>query len=123
MLLGGKCKACGAVAFPRPSGCARCTGTDIEEHRLATEGDLWTFTVQGFPPKKPYDGPETFTPFGVGYVELGGEILVEGRLTESDSAKLAIGMPMRVVPESYTTDSEGTPVRTFAFQPVQRGGA
>ena len=53
VLLGGKCRTCGAVAFPRPGACARCTGEDIVEHRLATEGTLWTFTVQSFPLKPP----------------------------------------------------------------------
>lgn len=118
VLMGGKCGECGAVAFPRPSGCADCTSADIEAYRLETEGTLWTFTVQAFRPKEPYDGPEEFTPFGVGYVNLGDEVLVEGWLTENDPERLQIGMPMRAVPKPYTTDSEGSTVVTFAFAPT-----
>jgi uncharacterized OB-fold protein len=116
VLLGGRCRTCGAVAFPKPGGCARCTGVEIDDHRLATEGTLWTFTVQAFPLKPPYDGPPE--PFGLGYADLGGEVLVEGRLTESDPARLAIDMPVRVVPHVYTTDPDGTDVVTYAFEPV-----
>lgn len=115
VLIGGRCERCGAVAFPRPSGCAKCTSDEIGEHRLPTEGSLWTFTVQAFPPKEPYDGPAE--PFGVGYVDL-GEVLVEGRLTQNDAAALSIGMGMRSVPQVYTTDADGTDVVTFAFEPT-----
>jgi uncharacterized OB-fold protein len=118
VLIGGKCGTCGAVAFPKPEGCARCTGEDIAPHRLATEGTLWTFTVQSLPLKPPYNGPAEFVPFGVGYADLGGEVLVEGRLTVNDPAELTIGMPVRVVPEVYTTDPDGNDVVTYAFAPA-----
>lgn len=111
----GRCDECGAVSFPRPSRCARCVASSIDEHLLLGDGSLWTFTVQSFRPKSPYDGPTDFVPYGVGYVALGGEVLVEGRLTESDPEKLSIGMPMHAVVESYTTDAEGLSVTTFAF--------
>ena len=119
VLLGGRCGACGVVAFPKPSGCASCTSTDIVEHRLATEGTLWTFTVQMLPLKPPYNGPAEFVPFGVGYADLGGEILVEGRLTVNDPAELSIGMPIRVVPDIYTADADGKDIMTFAFAPAE----
>lgn len=118
VLYAGRCRDCGAVAFPRPSGCPRCTGVDIDVHQLATEGTLWTFTIQGFAPKAPYDGVPANEPFGVGYVDLGGEVLVEGRLTEHDPASLYIGMPMRVVPQNYRQGGDGVDVATFAFEPV-----
>ena len=118
VLLGGKCRTCRAVAFPKADGCAQCTGADIAEHRLATEGTLWTFTVQSLPLKPPYNGPAEFVPFGVGYANLGGEVLVEGRLTVNDPARLANAMPVRVVPQVYTVDAAGNEVVTFAFEPV-----
>ena len=73
-LIGGRCRDCGSHTFPVLSGCPRCAGFDMEEVKLSTKGTLWAWTVQGFPPKTPpYLGendPETFAPFGVGYVEL-----------------------------------------------------
>src|SRR3954447_11961377 len=79
VLLGAKCAPCGTVTFPIQGSCPRCTSEDVAEHRLATNGTLWTWTTQGFRPKTPpYAGPEEFTPYLVGYVELGGEVRVEG---------------------------------------------
>lgn len=117
-LVGGRCSDCGTVAFPRPASCARCTGTAINEHLLASEGRLWTFTVQVFRPKAPYDGPEDFEPYGLGYVDLAGEVLVEARLTEADAQRLSIGDRLRLVRLTYAQDPDGRALHTFAFEPV-----
>jgi len=119
-LIGAKCPACGAVTFPRQGSCPNCTG-EMAEHLLPTTGRLWTWTIQGFlPPKPPYAGPETpetFVPYGVGYIELEGEVKVEARLTENDPAKLEIGMPVEMVIVAFRTDADGREVLTFAFEP------
>ena len=52
-LLGSTCLDCGTFAFPPQNGCQRCAGTDTEPVELGNRGTLWTFTVQGFPPKAP----------------------------------------------------------------------
>ena len=55
-------------------------------------------TIGGsFAPKAPPylpGGVEEFEPYGVGYIELPGEVRVEARLTESDPDRLRIGMLM-----------------------------
>ena len=121
-LIGGRCATCGVVTFPRQTGCSRCTGTDIAEELLPRRGQLWTWTIQGFLPKSPpYAGPETakdFRPYGVGYVDLGGLVKVETRLTVNDPATLQIGMEMQLVVIPFTTDSDGREVVTFAFAPA-----
>lgn len=82
--------------------------------------------MQGFPPKAPpYAGdadPKTFVPFGVGYVELPGQVKVEARLTEADPAKLRIGMEMEMVIIPLHVDEIGQEVVTFAFAPVIENG-
>lgn len=121
-LIGGRCAACASVTFPAPPSCARCGSTDVERHALARRGTLWTFTTQEFLPKEPYAGgetPETFRPYGVGLVQLGDEVRVEARLTESDPAKLRIGMEMELVVIPFRVDDDGTEVMTFAFAPVE----
>ncbi len=73
------------------------------------------------PKSPPYAGPgddRSFQPYAVGYVELPGEVRVEARLTESDPAKLKIGMAMELVVEPFATDAQGRPVLTYAFRPV-----
>lgn len=121
-LIGGRCAECGQIKFPAGAGCERCGGTEVTDTLLPERGTLWTFTTQNFrPPSPPYDGSdtaETFRPFAVGYVDLGGEVMVEARLTEPDPARLTIGQQMRLVIVPYTTRADGTEVMTFAFAPV-----
>ncbi|WP_339122933.1 Zn-ribbon domain-containing OB-fold protein [Pseudonocardia sp. D17] len=119
-LLGSRCDDCGAHTFPRQGGCPRCTGTAMADVALAREGTLWSFTVQGFRPKTPYRGPEEFAPYGVGYVELPGQLIVEARLTEHDPDRLEIGMPVRLEMIPFRVDEAGEPVLTFAFAPAGR---
>jgi len=116
-LIGGRCPACEAVTFPKTGYCARCGSVDVEEHLLPRRGTLWTFTTQGFLPKEPYAGgetAETFEPYGVGLVQLGDEVKVEGRLTTADVSKLRIGMEVELVVIPFNGD-----VVTFAFAPVE----
>lgn len=121
-LIGSRCVNCGNHMFPAQSGCPKCTGDTTEKVELATRGTLWTWTVQGFPPKAPpYQGDtdaKTFRPFGVGYVELPGQVKVEARLTEADPANLRIGMEMELVIVPLATDRDGNEIVTFAFAPV-----
>ena len=50
---------------------------------LPRRGTVIAWTTQGFPPGAPYAGPtgKDFVPFGVGLVQLGDKVRVEGRLT------------------------------------------
>ena len=93
----------------------------MESVTLGKKGTLWGWTVQGFPPKSPpYLGdsdPDTFQPFGVGYIEL-PELIIEARLTESEPAKLSEGMAMQLVAEPLFKDDEGNTVMTYAFAPL-----
>lgn len=116
-LLGSRCRDCAAYTFPRQGGCPRCTGADMEDVPLSRTGTLWTWTVQGFRPKPPYTGTGAYEPFGVGYVELPGQLLVETRLTGTDPAELAIGMPVELAIVPFR-DDPGGPVHTFAFTAV-----
>jgi len=122
-LIGSKCKNCGEITFPAQNSCPNCCLEDVEKIQLSTKGKLWTYTVQGFYPKSPpYAGPDTpesFVPFGVGYIELPNEVKVESRLTENDPEKLKIGMDMELVIEKFKEDEEGNDVMIFAFKPVE----
>lgn len=114
-LLGSACRACGVVVFPAQGSCPRCTGTDVEVRALGRRGTLWSWTVQCFrPTAPPYAGPEEFEPFGVGIVELPGEVRVTGRLTVSDPDELRIGMEMETVLVPFNDRV------TYAFAPVAR---
>ncbi len=124
VLLGTRCTNCDNHMFPRQTGCPRCLFNEQEDVELATRGTLWTWTVQAFPPKAPpYLGPvgDDFKPYGVGYVELPGQLRVEGRLTISDPEQLQIGMEMELVLDPLSIDEDGNQVVTYAFAPVENG--
>jgi uncharacterized protein len=108
-LIGARSKANGRIVFPMPSGDA---AQDFDAVPLSRTGKLWSWTIQGFEPKSPYAGPQPFRPFGVGYVELPGEVIVETRLTSTDGLK--IGMEMELVIEDF--DGERA---MFAFAPKE----
>ena len=120
-LIGSRCGACGIVTFPSQDSCPRCASTDMREQLLARRGRLWAWTTQHFPPPSPpYSGAtgDAFVPFGIGYVELPGEVKVEARLTEADPERLTEGMEMELVIVPFRTDDQGNEVVTFAFRPV-----
>jgi uncharacterized OB-fold protein len=125
-LIGARCTACAAVTFPMQGSCPRCGSEEVEQHLLPRRGTLWTWTTQEFLPKEPYAGGETletFEPYGVGLVQLGDEVRVEARLTESDPTKLGFGIDveLRIVP--FRTEQNGDEVMVYAFAPVASGGA
>lgn len=107
-LIGGRRKNDGRIVFPMPEGDA---GEAYQQVSLSRTGTLWSWTIQGFEPKEPYAGPKPFRPFGVGYVELPGEVIVETRLTTTEG--LRIGMPVELVIEDFDGGRS-----TFAFAPV-----
>ena len=120
-LLASRCRACGIASFPVAQSCMACSGQDVEVEELPGRGTLWTWTIQQFMPKSPYNSgetPETFRPYGVGYLELPGGVRVEGRVTENDPAKLEVGMEMEVVFDTWRTEANGDEVVSFFFKPV-----
>ena len=123
-LIASRCTDCGEVAFPKQDGCPNCSSEATEEMLLSRRGSLWTWTIQHFPPPSPpfIGDAESFEPFGVGYIELPEGIRVESRLTESDPAKLEIGMEMELRIEKFKQAEDGSELMTFYFAPAQGQG-
>ncbi len=115
-LMGGRHRRTGRYVFPMPEGI---DAADYDSVPLTPQGRLWSWTIQRFRPKSPpYAGPEEFEPFAVGYVELEGQVIVEGRLIGVEFDALRIGAPFRTVIVPFTSDPDGTVVTTYAFAPV-----
>ncbi|MEE4537332.1 MAG: OB-fold domain-containing protein, partial [Erythrobacter sp.] len=108
--VGGRHRESGEVVFPLPEGDA---GGSYDSIALPRIGTLWSWTRQDFRPKSPpYDGPEPFVPFLIGYVDL-GEVIVESRIEEASLDQLTLGMEMEL--DIVQFDSSRS---TFAFRPV-----
>ena len=121
-LIGSRCTECGATTFPAQTRCPRCSRTTMSELALPQRGTLVSWTTQGFPPVIPYAGDETgasFTPFGVGLVQLDDVVRVEARLTESDPAKLRFAMDVELEIVPFYVDDQGDEIMTFAFAPTE----
>ena len=120
-LIGARCGECATVMFPMQGRCPRCGKAAMVEARLPRRGTLVSWTTQGFPPVVPYAGDATgksFVPFGVGLVQLGDVVRVEGKLTESDPAKLEFGMEVELTVIPFYVDENGDEIMTFAFAPT-----
>lgn len=128
-LIGSHFPESGVTVFPQATACPKTASRVVEQVLLPRRGTLWSWTIQGFPPKNPpyigTESPKDFKPYGVGYVQLADEVIVEARLTVNDPAQLTIGMEMELVVVPFTIDSEGLEVLTYAFAPVasQQNGA
>lgn len=113
-LIGGRHRVSGRILFPCPHGNA-----DYDRMILPHRGTLWSWTVQRYRPKTPpYAGPEDFTPFALGYVELPGAVIVEAPFANVAFEDLRIGMEMETVIIPLNHDAQGRTIRTFAFAPV-----
>lgn len=119
-LIGSRCATCGATAFPVQPRCPRCSADAMSDILLPRRGILVTWTTQGFAPGPPYRGPvgKDFAVFGVGLVQLGDVVRVEGRLTENEPSRLAFGMEMELTMVPFATDEDDCEIMTFAFRPV-----
>ena len=101
-LLASHCPRCEARAFPVQAGCPRCGSTELETLALSAAGTVWTWTSQEFRPvSPPYAGPEEFTPYYAGFVEMPEGLCVETRLTGFDGRTPRIGEPVRLAPQDF----------------------
>jgi uncharacterized OB-fold protein len=121
-LLGSRCNQCAEATFPAQPDCRSCGSRQTTIVELGDRGILWTWTIQTFMPKQPYrsdETPETFRPYGVGYVEMPGGVRVEARLQANSSDQLQIGMPMQLDIIPFRTDKNGDQKMIFSFSAAQ----
>jgi uncharacterized OB-fold protein len=120
-LVGSRCGHCSETVFPVQPLCPNCSHGEMADVLLPRLGTVVAFTTQGFVPSFPYIGRETmqdWVPFGVGLVQLGEVVRVEGRLTVNDPAQIEPGMEVELTMVPVTTDDAGDELMIFAFQPV-----
>jgi len=102
-LVGSRCTACGATAFPPRADCAACMSPDFEYAEVSGRGTLHTFTTIAAAP----DGFEHLAPYVLGLVDLedGGRALAWiGETVRPE--EIAIGMPLQLVPRMLEESEE-----------------
>jgi 3-hydroxy-3-methylglutaryl CoA synthase len=88
-LYGQKCAACGAVQYPRRHLCWRCSGKQLDEHRLGRRGRVFTFTRDHLVPS-----PDPPTVMVAADLEGGGRFYTQ--MTDCDPATVDIGTPVEL---------------------------
>lgn len=119
-LLGGRCRDCGHVAFPRMPVCPACRGNaTVEEIEIGRTATVYSHTIahvapQGF--SAPYfqmfvdlpEGPRIFA-------LVGSQCRVESGVIED-------GMEMRLVIEPVAETPDNKDVLIYKYVPVEAGG-
>jgi uncharacterized protein len=95
-LVGSACSECATQTFPAQSGCPKCGSDAVTEVQLPNEGTVWTWTVQRFAPKPPYQSATPYEPFAVAYIDL-GPVKVETRLRGKEINAWKIGDRVGIV--------------------------
>ncbi|HKK51592.1 MAG TPA: OB-fold domain-containing protein [Myxococcota bacterium] len=112
-LVAHECVSCGARFFDRRNACARCSGTEFTDARVATEGELRAFTIVSFA------APGIPVPFVSGVVDCDGTS-VRGNVVNvpADPEHVQVGMKLRLTTFPIGADSEGVEAVNFGFEPV-----
>ena len=110
-LLGTRCRACGAVFFPRETVFCRnprCTGTELDEVALSRRGTLWSYTDNRYAPPAPYVAADPFEPYAIAAVELAEEkMVILGQVAPGVRVEeLEVGMEMELALGTLYSDEQ-----------------
>lgn len=114
-LIGGKCKLCGQVCFPKRAVCPVCVkGDTMEEIPLSRRGTVSFFSISRI------SQPRFPAPYVQSFVRLheGPEIFSIITGVDPDSMTLQIGAEVELVIEKIGEDQNGNDVVVYKFAPV-----
>jgi len=112
-LIAHECTSCGARFFDRRNACASCFADDFKTVRIASEGELRSFTIVAFA------APGVDVPFVAGVVDCDGTS-VRGNIVNCppDPEHVSLGMKVRLTTFSTGTDERGVDAVNFGFEPA-----
>jgi hypothetical protein len=110
-LLGTRCRACGAVFFPKETAFCRnpaCAGTEFDEVALSRRGTLWSYTDNRYAPPAPYVAADPFEPYAIAAVELADEkLVILGQVAPGVRVEdLEVGMEMELALGTLYSDEQ-----------------
>ena len=111
-LVAHECANCGARYFDRRNACASCFGTEFRSARVATEGEVRSFTIVTFA------APGVDVPFVAAVVDCDGTS-VRGNIVNCppDPDHVSLGMRVRLTTIPMGTDDRGTEAVNYGFEP------
>lgn len=119
-LLKTVCRECGTGFFGTKERCENCASEHVEQDELADRGEIYSYTVQRFPPPEPYrlgsTDRDTWNPQPVAYVDI-EEIRFIG-LVDADPKHVGIGDRVACVIEPGWETEDGEDVLVYKFVPV-----
>lgn len=111
-LVAHECTTCGARYFDRRNACAGCFNTEFRTVRVATEGEVRSFTIVTFA------APGVEVPFVAAVVDCDGTS-VRGNIVncQPDPDHVSLGMRVRLTTISMGTDDRGVEAVNYGFEP------
>lgn len=112
-LVAGKCKACGALSFPKAVVCPSCLSDDLDATHLASEGTLYSYATVHQAPKS------WIVPYTLGYVDLPADIRVLAHI----AGEPRIGAKVRLGLGRVGTGAQGAALMSYVFTTADGGSA
>lgn len=113
VLLGRKCKSCGAHFFGSPRFCLKCTSSELQPVELSQEGTLYTYTIVRMAPP----GWQGSVPYLLGVVKLPEGPRVTAELVDCSEGTVKVGMPMELTVRVGGKDKQGNEVVVYKWKP------
>jgi len=116
-LVGGRCKACGKVFFPRFNTCPSCaTRQSMAEVRLSRRGKLYSYSIIHV------DTPGFKAPYAVGYVDLPEGPRVFGHLDGWQDGPIPLDSPVEIYAGPIGKDRDDAELISVRFRPLATAG-
>lgn len=112
-LIAHECTGCGARYFDRRNACAGCFGTEFTTAKIATTGEVRSFTIVTFA------APGVDVPFVAAVVGCDGTS-VRGNIINcpSDPEHVTLGMQVRLATYPVGTDDNCVEAVNYGFEPA-----
>jgi uncharacterized OB-fold protein len=113
VLIGGRCRSCQIVTFPRALVCTHCMSDDIVPEPMPRTGKLYSFTTL-------HVGPQRWLrPAVLGYVDLPNGVRVFSRIA-GDTDRLKIEDIVELDVAVVGQEQDGTPISNFVFKRAEQ---
>lgn len=117
-LVGEECEKCGKLIFPPRDLCPNCEAPAKTPYVFSGQGEVYSYSTVYSPPR----GFEEFAPYTVALIRLKEGPMLTAQLTDVESDKVYIGMPVEMVTRKIQGGDGSNPiVYGYKFRPANSG--